>query len=262
MSDILFEVEHHVATITLNRPDRLNAISGPMLASLSEKLLEYDQSRDVRVIVLTGAGRGFCAGLDLKDTAAGAGGGGDLGATSGGVPKIAETPPFVLRRLDTPVLCALNGPAAGYGMDLALGCDFVIASDQATFMPPLNRGVIPESGGTWLLPRLVGWQKACEITLLARKLGAEDIERLGLANRVVPHDEFSAEVGRWAEELSGRAPLAMAAAKRSMRLGMDSTFEANSHHVMAELMQLFASKDFREGLASFIEKREPKYQGR
>ena len=262
MSDILFEVEHHVATITLNRPDRLNAISGPMLASLAEKLLEYDQARDVRVVVLTGAGRGFCAGLDLKDTAAGAGGDGDLGAASGGVPKIAETPPFVLRRLDTPVLCALNGPAAGYGMDLALGCDFVIASDQASFMPPLNRGVIPESGGTWLLPRLVGWQKACEITLLARKLRADDIERLGLANQVVPHDELADEVGRWADELASRAPLAMAAAKRSMRLGMDSTFEANSHHVMAELMQLFASQDFREGLASFIEKREPKYQGR
>jgi len=262
MSDILFEVEDHVATITLNRPDRLNAISGPMLSSLSDKLLEYDQARDVRVIVLTGAGRGFCAGLDLKDTAAESGGSGDLAAGGGGVPKIAETPPFVLRRLDTPVLCALNGPAAGYGMDLALGCDFVIASDQATFMPPVNRGVIPESGGTWLLPRLVGWQKACEITLLARKLAAEDIERLGLANRVIPHDAFEAEVAGWAAELAGRAPLAIAAAKRSMRLGMDSTFEANSHHVMAELMQLFSSQDFREGLASFIEKRAPKYEGR
>ena len=262
MSDILFEVEDHVATITLNRPDRLNAISGPMLSSLSDKLLEYDQARDVRVIVLTGAGRGFCAGLDLKDTAAESGGSGDLAAGGGGVPKIAETPPFVLRRLDTPVLCALNGPAAGYGMDLALGCDFVIASDQATFMPPVNRGVIPESGGTCLLPRLVGWQKACEITLLARKLAAEDIERLGLANRVIPHDAFEAEVAGWAAELAGRAPLAIAAAKRSMRLGMDSTFEANSHHVMAELMQLFSSQDFREGLASFIEKRAPKYEGR
>ena len=264
MADILFEVEHHVATITLNRPDRLNAISGPMLASLSEKLIEYDQSHGVRVIVLTGAGRGFCAGLDLKDTAALSGDGSDSGSITGGggLPKIAETPPFVLRRLDTPVLCALNGPAAGYGMDLALGCDFVIASDQASFLPPVNRGVIPESGGAWLLPRLVGWQKACEITLLARKLLAEDIERLGLANKVVPHDTFEAEVASWTDELASRAPLAMAAAKRSMRLGMDSTFEANSHHVMAELMQLFSSQDFREGLAAFLEKREPKYQGR
>lgn len=264
MSDILFDVEHHVATITLNRADRLNAISGPMLASLAEKLIEYDHSQEVRVVVLTGAGRGFCAGLDLKDTASRSGDGSkpDSITGGGGMPKIGETPPFVMRRLDTPVLCALNGPAAGYGMDLALGCDFVIASDRASFMPPVNRGVIPESGGTWLLPRLVGWQKACEITLLARKLSAEDIERLGLANKVVPHDAFEAEVATWADELAGRAPLAIAAAKRSMRLGMDSTFEANSHHVMAELMQLFTSQDFREGLAAFIEKREPKYQGR
>jgi enoyl-CoA hydratase/carnithine racemase len=167
-----------------------------------------------------------------------------------------------MRRLDTPVLCALNGPAAGYGMDLALGCDFLLASDQARFTPPVRRGVVPESGGTWLLPRLIGWQKACEVTLLARTLDAAEIERLGLANRVVPHDSLMQEARAWADELASNAPLAVAAAKRSMRVGLDSTFEANGHHVMAELMQLFGSEDFREGLAAFMEKREAKYQGR
>jgi len=260
MSDLLVETEHHVTTITLNRPDRLNAISGPMLSELSTQLIRCDQDRDVRVIVLTGAGRGFCAGLDLKDASSGGGGDSVTGMT--GVPKISETPPFVLRRIDTPVLCALNGPASGYGMDLALGCDFLIASDQARFVPPVRRGVVPESGGTWLLPRLIGWQKACEVTLLARSLDAAEIERLGLANRVVPHEALMGEVRQWADELARNAPLAVAAAKRSMRVGLDSTFEANGHHVMAELMQLFGSKDFREGLAAFMEKREPKYQGR
>lgn len=258
MPDLLVESEHHVATITLNRPDRLNAITGKMLSELSKQLLGFEQDPDIRAIILTGAGRGFCSGLDLKDAASGSS---DI---TGGktVPKIAETPPFVMRRLDTPVLCALNGPASGYGMDLALGCDFLLASDQAKFAPPVRRGVVPESGGTWLLPRLIGWHKACEVTLLARTLDASEIERLGLANRVVPNDSLMQEARSWADELARNAPLAVAAAKRSMRVGLDSTFEANGHHVMAELMQLFSSQDFREGLAAFMEKREAKYQGR
>ncbi len=260
MPDLVVEHKDHVTTITLNRPDRLNAISGPMLTELSEQLLAADADRDVRVIVLTGAGRGFCAGLDLKDMASG--GSNMDGDGIAGSLKIGGMPPFVLHRIDTPVICALNGPASGYGMDMALGCDIVIASEQAAFAPPVRRGVVPESGGTWLLPRLIGWHKACEVTLLARKLDAREIERLGLANAVVPHDSLDEEVARWAKELSSNAPLAVAAAKRSMRLGLESSFDANSYHVMAELLQLFRSKDFAEGIASFMEKRDAKYQGR
>lgn len=259
MPDVLFEKDGHLATITLNRPDRLNAISGEMLSSLSEHLRLFDEDAEIRCMLLTGAGRGFCAGLDLKDQSSGQGF--DAEGSAGGV-KIGDTPPFVLRRIDTPILCALNGPAAGYGMDLALGCDIVIASDRAKFACPVRRGVLPESGGTWILPRLVGWQKACEIILLARTLDAERILELGLANKVVPHDELMTVARAWASELAANAPLAVAAAKRSMRLGMDTPFEANAHHVMAELMQLFRSRDFAEGLKSFIEKRTPKYEGR
>ncbi|HVX19566.1 MAG TPA: enoyl-CoA hydratase-related protein [Acidimicrobiales bacterium] len=259
MSDVLMSVDDHVATITLNRPDRLNAISGPMLAALSRMFVEADASRDVRVIVLTGAGRGFCSGLDLQDVASQGG----LGNLGGDVTlRIDDTPPFVLRRLDTPVLCALNGAAAGYGMDLALGCDLVVASDTAVFAPPIRRGVIPESGGTWLLPRLIGWQKACEVTFLGRKLDAHELERLGLANAVVRHDEFETTVDKWAKELASQAPLALRAAKRTMRLGLDSSFDANAHHVLAEFMSLMRSKDFAEGVAAFSEKRDPVYEGR
>jgi enoyl-CoA hydratase/carnithine racemase len=261
MSDVLLSRDGHVATITLNRPERLNAISAPMLVELGRMLVECDQDRDVRVVVLTGAGRGFCSGLDLQDVSAGTGigaGGGTGGLTAG----VVDTPPFVLRRIDVPVLCALNGPAAGYGMDLALGCDLVVASDTASFTPPVSRGVLPESGGTWLLPRLIGWQKACEVTLLGRKLDAAELQRLGLVNVVVPHDDHAATVAAWAAELAGQPPLAVAAAKRTMRLGLDTTFEANAHHVLAELLTLFRSKDFAEGVTAFMERRPPTFQGR
>ena len=260
MSEVLVDRDGHVATITLNRPDRLNAISGEMLVRLSEVFLELDHEADVRAMVLTGAGRGFCSGLDLKDVASRSSE--ITGSLSAGVFKIGETPPLVMRRLDTPVLCALNGPASGYGLDLALGCDFLLASDRAEFAPPVRRGLVPESGGTWLLPRLIGWQKACEVVLLGRRLDAAEIDRLGLANRVVPHEKLLAETLSWAQELAANAPLAVAASKRSMRFGLDESFEANAHHVMAELYQLFRSEDFREGIASFVEKRAPKFKGR
>ncbi|MGH0033835.1 MAG: enoyl-CoA hydratase/isomerase family protein [Myxococcota bacterium] len=259
MPDLLVETRDHVTTITLNRPERLNAISGAMLTRLSEELLRCDRDPDVRVILLTGAGRGFCSGLDLKDAAAG--GPGDPAAGADAL-KIGEMPPFVLHRIDTPVVCALNGPASGYGMDMALSCDFVLASDRASFAPPVRRGVVPESGGTWLLPRLVGWQKASEVILLARKLDAGEIDRLGLANRIVPHDELLSVAWDWAVELAANAPLAVAAAKRSMRLGLESSFDANAYHVMGELLQLFRTEDFREGLQAFMEKRTPTYRGR
>jgi enoyl-CoA hydratase/carnithine racemase len=259
MSDVLFDCTDHVATITLNRPDRLNAISGPMLAEVGRRLIECDTDRDVRVIVLTGAGRGFCSGLDLQ--AVGGGGDGDLAAGGGGF-RLDDTPPFALRRVDTPVLCALNGPAAGYGMDLALGCDLVVASDTASFTSPIRRAVVPESGGTWLLPRLVGWQKASEVLLLGRKLDAPELERLGLVNVVVPAAEFPAAVEKWTSELAAQAPLATRTAKRLMRHGLDSTFDTNAHEVMAELMGLFRSGDFKESVQAFLEKRAPEYKGR
>lgn len=261
MSDeVLVEKSDHIATITLNRPDRLNAISGPMLRELSRQLVKADAERDTRVIVLTGAGRGFCAGLDLQAVSSGTGIGSNTDAAAD-PSRLDDSPPFVLRRLDTPVLCGLNGPAAGYGMDMALGCDLVVASDTASLSPPIQRGVVPESGGTWLLPRLVGWQKACEVALLGRKLKADDLQRLGLVNLVVPEAEFADTLRAWATELAQQAPLAMKATKRTMRLGMDTPFDANGHHVMAELYNLFRTKDFSEGVNAFMEKRQPQYEG-
>ncbi len=256
--DVVSERVDHVLVVRFNRPDRMNSIGGNTIGLLSRILLEAEQDRAVRAVVLTGNGRAFCSGLDLKDVSSGRANVDEAAAQV----LINETPPFVMRRMDTPIVCALNGPAAGYGMDLALGCDIVLASDRARLVPPVRRGVLPESGGTWLLPRLVGWHKACEITLMGRILEAPDIERLGLANRVVPHDELMDEAMRWAGELAANAPLAVSAAKRTMRLGLDSTFEANSWAVMAELQSLFRSADFREALTAFMEKRDAHFEGR
>ena len=182
MREVLIERDGHIGIATLNRPERLNAISGPMLEQLSAALLELDADRQVRVIVLTGTDPGFCAGLDLKDVAAGTG----IGSGDGGVPSeldLRNAPPVVLHGLDTPTLCALNGAAAGYGMDMALGCDIRIASDRAKLAAAFTRrGILPESGGTWLLPRLVGWAKAAEIAFRGQVLTADESLELGLVN--------------------------------------------------------------------------------
>ena len=263
--DLLYDVGEHIATITLNRPERLNAISGPMLRSFSAAFREADGDGDVRAIILTGAGRGFCAGLDLKEqgenaTADSINGAGDA------LPSkfdLADAPPIVLHQTDKPVICALNGAAAGYGLDLALGCDIIVASDAAKLAAVFTkRGVLPESGGTWLLPRLIGWAKAAELAFTGRVLTAQQALEIGLVSRVVPAAELMEQAGALAREIASNAPLAVQATKRMMRLGLDETFEANVHHVYLQLLPLFRSRDFGEGVKAFIERREPVFEGR
>jgi len=264
MGELLVEKNENVATVTLNRPERLNAISGPMLQAFSEAMIELDHDPEVRAIVITGAGRGFCAGLDLQDQVSGQGlgGGSGIGAATQKF-DLRDAPPTVLHNVDKPTLCALNGGAAGYGMDLALGCDIRIASDRAKISAAFTkRGVIPESGGTWLLPRIVGWSKAAEIMFTGRTLNAEQCLDAGIVSTVVPHDDLMRHVGELAAEIAANAPLAVQATKRMMRMGQDETFEANVHHVFLQLLPLFRSKDFKEGITSFLEKRKPAFEGR
>ena len=261
--DLLYHVESGIATITLNRPDRLNAITMAMLTSLSGALREADQDTDVRVIVLTGAGRGFCAGLDIKDVVSGTGIGADGAGLTTARFDLAASPPVVLHTTDKPVICALNGAAAGYGMDIALGCDVRIASREAKLAAVFTkRGILPESGGSWLLPRLIGWAKAAEVAFRGLTLSAQESLELGLVNRVVEPDELMPVTMEMATEIAANAPLAVQATKRMMRLGLEETFEANVHHVFLQLLPLFQTEDFREGMRSFLEKRPARFQGR
>ena len=269
-TEVLYRVIDHVATLTLNAPERMNTISGAMLQQISEQLLRADHDPDVRCIVLTGAGRAFCAGLDLQAQMAGPKGGlGNLGggtgsdATFSGEFDLRSAPPVVLHNLDTPTICALNGGSAGYGLDLALGCDIRIAVDTAKLNPGFaKRGILPESGGTWLLPRMVGYAKAAEIAFTGRTLTAAEALDLGLVNHVVSADEFVERTTAMAQEIAANAPLAVRAIKRMMRAAETETFEQNVHHVFLQLLPLLRTDDFSEGVAAFMEKRDPEFHGR
>jgi enoyl-CoA hydratase/carnithine racemase len=264
--EVLYDVVDHVATITLNAPHRMNTISSTMLDQLSQRLLQADAARDVRCIVLTGAGRAFCAGLDLSAQMSSPKGTlGNLGAldSNPGEIDLRNAPPIVLHNLDTPTICALNGGSAGYGLDLALGCDIRIAAESAKLNPGFaKRGIVPESGGTWLLPRMVGYAKAAEIAFTGRTLLAKEALELGLVNHVVADTELAASAAALAGEIASNAPLAVRAIKRMMRAAETETFEQNVHHVFLQLLPLFRTDDFREGVSAFMEKRQPTFTGR
>jgi len=257
--EVRYEVADHVATITLDAPERMNTISGPMLGSISRFLLQADGDPDVRCVVLTGNGRAFCAGLDLAAQAKTTTGGlGNLGTPSGGAGEfdLRSAPPVVLHNMDTPTICALNGGAAGYGLDMALGCDIRIATASAKLNTGFaKRGILPESGGTWLLPRMVGYAKAAELVFRAQTLTASEALDAGIVNHAVPDDDFAAFTAQVAGEIAANAPLAVRAIKRMMRAAETETFEQNVHHVFLQLLPLLNTSDFREGVTAFLEKR-------
>ena len=258
--EVLYEVADHIATITLNAPERLNTISGPMLDELTRALLRADTDPDVRCVILTGAGRAFCAGLHMAQKRSAD------GLTSASTPTsldLRSTPPTVLQAMDKPTICAVNGGAAGYGMDTALGCDIRILGESSKFAAAfVKRGVVPESGGTWLLPRMLGWAKAAELIFTGRTLNARECLEWGLANEVVPDAELMPRARAVALEIAANAPLAVQASKRMMRMGLNETFPDHVHHVYLQLLPLFKTEDLAEGMKAYMEKREPNFVGR
>jgi enoyl-CoA hydratase/carnithine racemase len=263
--DLKIEQAGHIAIITLNRPDRLNAISGPMLNELGVKLKEANHDPEVRVVIITGAGKGFCSGLDLKDTHERMKSGAGIGLTrsSRQLFSLDKSPITALWEMDKPVIAAINGAAAGFGMDMALLADMRIMGDTAKLAATMvKRNVVPESGGTWLLPRLIGWGKAAEVFLRGLTLDAQHCLQLGLANTVVPTAEVMTTALAWAEEIAANGPLAVQTTKRMMRLGTDQTFEAAVDHLLMHFASLTGTEDFKEALQAYQEKRPPKFVGR
>jgi len=263
-AEVLYATGDHIATITLNRPERMNTISGPMLRQLTERLLEADADRDVRVVILTGTGRAFCAGLDLTEVTrpSTTGGGITSGASNAVDLDLRNTPPTVLFELGKPTICALNGSAAGYGMDTALGCDIRIMAQGAKMAAAFTkRGIVPESGGTWFLPRLIGWSKAAELIFTGRTLTADQCLEMGLVSSVVPEAELAGAARSLALEIAANAPLAVQASKKMMRMGLGEGFNDHVHHVFLQLLPLMRSKDAAEGMRAFMEKRPSNFQG-
>ena len=261
-TDMHYDVEDHVGTITFNRPDQQNTISRDMLARFGDLLLEADADEDVRAVIITGTGKFFCAGLDLRGSDI-TDGLSDRTKRVSPTIDLRNTPPTILHNIDTPTIAALNGSAAGYGMDMALGCDMRVMADSAKLAAAFTaRGIVPESGGTWILPRLIGWAKASEIIFTGKTLSASESLDMGLVSHVVNNNEVGTEARELAKRVASQAPMAVQASKRMMRMGMGENFDDHVHHVFLQLLPLFQSEDFKEGMASFMEKREAQFKGR
>ncbi|HEY0023800.1 MAG TPA: enoyl-CoA hydratase-related protein [Longimicrobium sp.] len=261
MSDtIRLSVEDGVAWVTLNRPDRLNAFAGRMRDDLYDAIDRAAASPEVRVIVITGAGRGFCTGADVEVMSDLLARGDDT--TFDGLVEAGMRVVRRLARVEQPVIAAVNGPAAGAGASLALACDFRIASERATIGFTFNRiGLHPDWGATHSLPRLVGPGRAAELVMTGRMVDAREAERIGLFQQVFAEDWFLDEVRKLAKELASKPPLALTLAKRTLAASPTSDLDAMLAAEREQQMRCFRSADAREGITAFNEKRKPVFRG-
>ncbi len=250
-------VSDGIATLTLNRPAALNAITIPMKERLLAALGTVGSDRAVRAVVLTGAGRAFCAGQDLKERL-------EPGAPGLGEELRRRYNPIIqsIRDLPQPVIAAVNGVAAGAGASLAFACDLRIAAEGASFVLAFGRiGLVPDSGASWTLPRLVGAGRAAELALLGDAVGADEALRIGLVTRVVPADALAAEAAAMAARIAAGAPGAVTATKRLLDAASDRDLHAALHAEAEAQERAGASRDHGEGLAAFVEKRRPRFTG-
>ncbi len=250
-----------VAELTLSRPDVLNSFDAALRDEFSAALADVIEDSAVRAVLLTGTGRGFCAGQDLAELQA---------ADAAGKPlpfdRLVEQYNEIIRRIafaPKPFVCAVNGVAAGAGANLALACDFVIASGKASFVQAfVNVGLIPDSGGTFFLPRLAGLAKARELTMLGEKLSADEALALGLIYRVFPEGEFLGEARKLAERLAAMPTKSLGLIKRALNLSLGQTLVEQLETEKIYQTSAAHSADYREGVSAFVEKRTPKFSGK
>ncbi|WP_232248653.1 enoyl-CoA hydratase/isomerase family protein [Streptacidiphilus rugosus] len=249
-----------VLRLTLNRPEALNAVTADMRERLVAELDSASADPGIRVVVLTGAGRAFCSGADLSGGSGGERLPGDVARMlRRGVQRMVAA----VLDCEKPVLCALNGVAAGVGVQLALACDLVVAAEGASLVQVFaKRGLVPDGGAAWLLPRLVGPQRAKELLFLGEKVRAEEAQRLGLLNRVVPAEELEKAVSEWAERLAAGPTRAYALTKALVNASLDvdraTAFEAEA---TAQEINM-TTRDAQEGVRAFVERREARFDGR
>ncbi|WP_020140395.1 enoyl-CoA hydratase/isomerase family protein [Streptomyces sp. 351MFTsu5.1] len=261
VSEVLHVVDGQVAYLTLNRPEALNALTPAQRDRLVRLLGEASADPDVRAVVLTGTGRGFCAGADLR------GGAADGERVAGDVARViregAQRLVAAVLDCEKPVIAAVNGTAAGLGAHLALACDLVLAAESARFIEVfVRRGLVPDGGGAYLLPRLVGPRRAKELMFFGDALSAPDAERLGLVNRVVPDGELDKTAREWAARLAAGPTRALALTKQLVNASLDSD-RGTAFAAEAAAQEInMTTADAKEGVASFVERRSPEYRGR
>jgi 2-(1,2-epoxy-1,2-dihydrophenyl)acetyl-CoA isomerase len=258
--NILFEIKEGIAKLTLNRPDKLNSFTQAMHLEVRDAFDKLRADSSVRVLVLTGAGRGFCAGQDLSDRAVAPGGEPvDLGES---VEKYYAPLVMAIKDLPMPVICAVNGVAAGAGANIALACDIVLAAKSASFIEAFCKlGLIPDTGGTWHLPRLVGPARAMGLALLGEKLTADRAEQWGLIWKALPDDALMAETMAMAEHFACAPTKGLAFTKRALQLSHCNTLPQQLKLEAEMMRELGYSHDYREGVDAFIAKRTPHFKG-
>jgi len=262
---LLVDKDNGIAAITLNRPDKLNAFNDELSFALQDALKDCEKDNAVKVIIITGAGRGFCSGQDLQVRLESRGTDGSDPKTSLGDSLKRRYNPIILkiRTMEKPIIASVNGVAAGAGASLAFACDFRIVSNNASFVQSFSKvGLVPDSGSTFLLPRLIGFTKAFELMLMAEKLSAQEALNLGLVNLVAEAGKLTEQTMDWAKKLAAGPTLAFALTKRAVNKAIFPDleelldYEANLQEIAGR------SEDFSEGVKAFIEKRSPIYKGK
>ncbi len=257
MTSVLFEIRNNIGFITLNRPDKLNVFNREMALLLQHKLDECASLKEVRAVYITGAGKGFCAGQDLAEVVDPTGPGMDTILSEHYNPIITR-----IRNIPKPVVAAVNGVAAGAGANIALACDIVIASISASFIQAFSKiALIPDSGGTYTLPRLIGWQKASALMLLGDKVSATEAEKMGMIYKVFEDDLFDAESKKIVSTLSQLPTKSLGYIKHVLNYSADNNLEEQLLLEDQFQQKAAATKDFNEGVNAFLEKRKANFTG-